>query len=117
MGTTSAPGWSSRSGTFSLAGSRSSEGADGEEDVRRGRCDRDLDPLARGPLDQRGGGRPWRGPQDDPQVPGTGAGGGDTAGRVAAQRKGVGGAGGRVVPAPCRHAPAAGDLARDRPPP
>src|SRR6266511_3078739 len=99
MGTTSAPGvWSSRSGRV-LPRLGTGEGADGEENVRRGRRDRDLDPLVCGPLHQRGGGQSRGGSQDDPQVPGPGGGGGDDAGRAGDVAGGLGGTGDGLVPA------------------
>src|SRR5215210_7461897 len=110
MGTTSAAGvWSSRSGRVlpRLKG----EGADGEENVRRGRRDRDLDPLVCGPVAQRGVGQLGRGSQDDPQVPGPGDRGGDGAGRSGVVAAGLGWPGAGLVSAAGRYAVAAGDVA------
>src|SRR5262245_24615607 len=76
------------------------EGTDGEENVRRGRCDRDLHPLVRGTLDQRGVHVAGGGPQDDPQVPGPGGGGRPGPERASDEPAGLGCAGDALVPAP-----------------
>src|ERR1700750_2010001 len=61
--------------------SRLGRGADGEENVRRDRRDRDSRALACGQVAERDVAEPGRGPQDDPQVRRPGGGGGDRPGR------------------------------------
>src|SRR4029077_93959 len=57
--------WPSRS---SRVASRRGRGADGKENVRRDRRDRDTGALACGQVAERDVAEPGRGPQDDPQV-------------------------------------------------
>ena len=86
----------------------------GEEDLRRDRCDRDLDPLVRGPVAERARVQPGRGPQDPAQVHRPRGRGRHRAGRPADGRAGLAPAGDRVVPAADRSPAAAGVLAEHR---
>jgi hypothetical protein len=103
--------WPSRRSSLS---SRLGRGADGEENVRRDRRDRDTGALACGQVAERDVAEPGRGPQDDPQVHRPGGGGGHRARRAGEGRGRVAGAGPGVVPGAVRHAAAAGDVAGDR---
>jgi len=102
--------WPSRRGNLS---SRRGRGADGKENVRRDRRDRDFRALGCGAVAERDVRLAGDRPEDDPEVPGAGGGGGHHA-RQRAQRAGVGGPGPGVVPAAVGHAAAAGDVAGDR---
>ena len=101
--------WPSRRGNLS---SRRGRGADGEENFRRDRRDRDFGALGCGAVAERDVRLAGDGPEDDPEVPGAGGGGGVHARRRArgARQEWAELVAG-VVPAAGRHAAAAGDVA------
>src|SRR5579862_8511094 len=92
--------WPSRRGNLA---SRLGRGADGKENVRRDRRDRDTGALACGQVAERDVAEPGRGPQDAAEVRGAGGGGGDRPGRPGEERAGVAWAGPGVVPGAGRH--------------
>jgi hypothetical protein len=98
----------------------SSEQADGspggEEKFQRGRRDRGFDPLACGPIAERGRDQSGGGPQDGEEVPDGGDRGRCRAGRSAAQQRAVGRTGPGVVAGAGGHAAAPDHVAADRGP-
>ena len=113
MGMACVSWWTWPSRTRKVA-SRLGRGADGKENVRRDRRDRDTRALACGQVAERDVRFAGGGPQDDPEVRRPGGRRGDHPGRPGEERGRVAGAGPGVVPGAGGHAAAAGDLAGDR---